>query len=53
VFNVKKFRGSRIPEELRSKRYAGGKTALYRLLLQLRFDAQKDCTPTVRSLKGR
>lgn len=43
--NVKRFRGSRILEELRSKGYTGGKTALYRLLLELKFDVQKDCTP--------
>ena len=43
--NVKRFRGSRIYAELVSKGYTGGKTALYKLLRELRFDAQRVYTP--------
>jgi transposase len=43
--NVKRFRGSRILEEIRSKGYTGGKTAVYRLLSQLKIESAKECTP--------
>ena len=39
--NVRHFRGSRILEEIRSKGYAGGKTALYDLLSELKIETQR------------
>ena len=43
--NVKHFRGSRIFEEIRSKGYTGGKTALYFYLEKIKIESQKYCTP--------
>jgi len=43
--NVQHFRASRILEEIRSKGYAGGKTALYDLLSKLKIDTQRTYTP--------
>jgi len=43
--NVKRFRGSRILEELRSKGYSGGKTALYHLLAELKVETQRTFMP--------
>ena len=43
--NVRHFRGSRILEEIRSKGYAGGKTALYDLLSELKIETQRTYTP--------
>ena len=43
--NVKRFRGSRIFEELRSKGYTGGKTAFYAYLGRVKIEAQKHYTP--------
>ena len=43
--NVKRFRGSRIYEEIKSKGYTGGKTALYSHLEKIKFEAQKHYTP--------
>ena len=44
--NIKKFKGSRIFNELRSKGYAGGKTALYDYLRRIKLEIKsKDCTP--------
>lgn len=43
--NMKGFRGSRILEELRSKGYTGGKTAVYELLADVRFEQQRTFTP--------
>lgn len=43
--NVKRFRGSRILEELRSKGYSGGKTALYSLLSELKVETQRTFMP--------
>jgi transposase len=43
--NVKRFRGSRILEELRSKGYSGGKTALYSLLSRLKVETQRTFMP--------
>ena len=43
--NVKHFRGSRILEEIRSKGYTGGKTALYRLLVELKLETQRTFMP--------
>jgi len=45
MLNVKRFKGSRILEELRSKGYTGGKTALYELLSSLRIESKKHFTP--------
>lgn len=45
VVNVKKFKGSRILEELRSKGYTGGKTAFYELLSTIRLESKKHFTP--------
>jgi len=43
--NIKHYRGSRILEEIRSKGYSGGKTALYGLLSALKIDTQRTYTP--------
>jgi transposase len=45
MVNVKGFRGSRIFEEIRSKGYAGGKTALYSYLEKIRIEVEKHYTP--------
>ena len=45
MVNVKRFRGSRILEELRSKGYTGGKTALYGYLQKVRLEEQRHCVP--------
>lgn len=45
MVNVKRFRGSRILEELRSKGYSGGKTALYSLLSHLKVETQRTFMP--------
>ncbi len=45
MINVKKFKGSRILEELRSKGYTGGKTAFYELLSSIRFKSTKHFEP--------
>ena len=45
MVNVKGFRGSRIFEELRSKGYTGGKTALYSHLRTVKIEAEKHYTP--------
>lgn len=44
MVNKHHFRGSRILQELRSKGYTGGKTALYNLLAQLRVETQRTYT---------
>ncbi|MCP4726130.1 MAG: IS21 family transposase [bacterium] len=43
--NVKKYKGSRILEELRSKGYTGGKTAFYNYLSKVRINGRKHFTP--------
>jgi len=43
--NVKRFKGSRILCEIRSKGYTGGKTALYDYLEKVKIDSQKHYTP--------
>lgn len=45
MLNVKRFKGSRILEELRSKGYTGGKTALYEFLSSIRIETKKHFTP--------
>lgn len=45
MVNVKHFRTSRIINELRSKGYTGGKTAVYVLLRKIKIDAQRHYTP--------
>jgi transposase len=45
MMNVKKFKGSRIFNELKSKGYQGGRTALYVYLRQKRPTEQKHFTP--------
>jgi len=45
MVNIKRFKGSRILEELRSKGYTGGKTALYELLSRVKIETQKHFTP--------
>jgi transposase len=45
MVNRQHFRGSRILEELRSKGYKGGKTALYALLAQLKVDTARTFMP--------
>jgi transposase len=45
MLNVKHFKGSRILEELRSKGYTGGKTALYSYLDRMRIDQMRHFTP--------
>lgn len=45
MVNVKRFRGSRIFEELRSKGYTGGKTALYAALRKVKIEAEAHYTP--------
>jgi len=43
--NIKRFRTSRIINELRSKGYSGGKTAVYELLSDIKIDTQRHYTP--------
>jgi transposase len=43
--NIKHFRTSRIINELRSKGYTGGKTAVYELLSDIKIDTQRHFTP--------
>jgi transposase len=43
--NAKRFRGSRILNELRSKGYTGGKTAFYQLLAEVKVETRKHFTP--------
>lgn len=43
--NVKRFRGSRILNDLRSKGYTGGKTAFYRMLSEVKIERGKHFTP--------
>ena len=45
MVNVKGFRGSRIFEEISSKGYTGGKTALYSYLRTVKIEAEKHYTP--------
>ena len=45
MVNVKGFRGSRIFEEIRSKGYTGGKTALYSHLRTVKIEAERRYTP--------
>ena len=45
MLNVKKFKGSRIFEELRSKGYTGGRSIFYELLNSIRIEAKSHCTP--------
>ena len=45
MLNVKKFKGSRILEELRSKGYTSGKTVFYELLNSMRIEAKSHCIP--------
>ncbi len=45
MLTVKKFKGSRIYNELKSKGYKGGKTALYTYLTRIRPTEQKYFTP--------
>jgi transposase len=45
MVNIKKFKGSRILSELRSKGYTGGKTAFYHLLSTIKIESQKTYTP--------
>jgi transposase len=45
MVNVKHFRGSRILEEIKSKGYSGGRTALYHLLHQLKVESARCFTP--------
>lgn len=45
MLNVKHFKGSRILEELRSKGYSGGKTALYSYLERIKIDQKRHYTP--------
>jgi transposase len=43
--NVKRFRTSRIINELRSKGYTGGKTAVYEMIASIKIDTQRHYTP--------
>lgn len=43
--NIKRFRTSRIINEIRSKGYTGGKTAVYELLSEIKIDTQRHYTP--------
>lgn len=43
--NLKRFRGSRILEEIRSKGYRGGKTAFYALLERVKIESQRHYMP--------
>jgi transposase len=43
--NIKRFRTSRIINEIRSKGYTGGKTAVYELLGDIKIDTQRHYTP--------
>ncbi len=45
MLNKKHLKGSRILNEIRSKGYTGGKTALYEFLDSIRVDTQKHFTP--------
>jgi transposase len=45
MVNVKRFRGSRILEEIRSKGYRGGKTAFYSYVKNVKIESQKHFTP--------
>jgi transposase len=45
MVNVKKFKGSRILNEVRSKGFAGGNTAFYDFLQKLKFTEPKHFTP--------
>ena len=45
MLNVKKFKGSRILNELRSKGYKGGKTSMYLYLTKMQIKEQKFFTP--------
>ena len=45
MVNVKKFRGSRILEEVISKGYKGGRTAFYDFLRKIKIPEQKHFTP--------
>jgi transposase len=45
MLNKKKLKGSRILNEIRSKGYTGGKTALYEFLDSIRVDAKNHFTP--------
>lgn len=45
MLNQKKLKGSRILNEIRSKGYDGGKTALYEYLDSIRIDSKKHFTP--------
>ena len=45
MLNVKKFKGSRIFNELKSKGYKGGRTSLYVYLAKIRPTEQKYFTP--------
>jgi len=45
MINVKKFKGSRIFNELRSKGFTGSQTAFYDYLSKIRISEQKHFTP--------
>lgn len=45
MFHVQHFRGSRIFEEIKSKGYGGGRTALYHFLSQIKVDTSRTFTP--------
>jgi len=45
MVNVKRYKGSRIFEELKSKGYTGGKTILYDYLRKIKLSKQKTFTP--------
>jgi transposase len=45
MLNKKKLKGSRILNDIRSKGYTGGKTALYEFLDSIRVDTKKHFTP--------
>jgi transposase len=45
MVNVKRFRGSRIYDEICSKGYTGGKTAFYEYIKRIKLEGQKHFTP--------
>jgi len=45
MVNIKRFRGSRILEEIRSKGYRGGKTAFYAYLKKVKIESERHYTP--------
>lgn len=51
MINVRRYKGSRVLEEIRSKGYRGGKTAFYDYLAKVKIDSKRDFT-RIRQLPG-